>query len=274
MRRAIFASLFCLAASCGPSQPAEEPPAVEPAPEASAPKEEPPAPAEEAKPEDKPHWGYDGAGAPDKWGSLAEENAACGTGKAQSPIDIAGAKKGKLPPLKLHYKAAEAPEVVNNGHTIQVNYPSGSFVEIGGKRFELLQFHFHAPSEHTVDGKPSDMVVHLVHKAEDGQLGVVAVLLNKGAKNKVLDPVWQVMPKVEGKATLEGKLDLMKLVPKDKKYYAYSGSLTTPPCTEGVSWNVIKKAATLSEEQIAAFKAIFHANARPVQPINDRVVSE
>ncbi len=221
------------------------------------------------------HWGYEGAAGPAHWGDLSNDFALCKSGKSQSPIDIdtASVQPGNLGPIEFHYQPLDGFEVVNNGHTFKVPVSNGSYAVIGGKRYELVQFHFHVPSEHTIDGKPADMVAHLVHKADDGQLAVVGVLMSEGAPNPALTPVWSHLPKHEGKASGSGTVDLMAMMPADKSYYNYSGSLTTPPCSEGVNWNVLKSTASVSAEQVAAFTAVFPKSVRPTQPLNGRVVT-
>ncbi|HFC54420.1 MAG TPA: carbonic anhydrase family protein [Gammaproteobacteria bacterium] len=222
------------------------------------------------------HWGYEGAGGPQHWGDLKEEFAFCKTGKKQSPIDIStsAVSKADLPAIEFHYQ--EAPlSMVNNGHTIQVNYPAGSSIKVGDATYELLQFHFHAPSEHTVDGKPFAMVAHLVHKSAEGNLGVVGVLMKEGNSNPALEPLWKVMPKQSGEKvdSKDITVSASALLPEDRSYYSYSGSLTTPPCSEGVSWMVLKNPVEVSTEQVAALAALFGNNARPVQELHDRTVS-
>ncbi len=222
----------------------------------------------------KAHWGYHGNTGPEHWAGLSADYALCGEGKAQSPIDITSAKTGGLEPIAFHYQAASNPSVINNGHTIQVNYPAGSYAVIGGKRYELLQFHFHAPSEHTIHGQHADMVAHLVHKSDDGQLAVVGVLFDKGAENATLKPVFDAMPTSKGEATVQGRVNAADLLPKDRGYYHYTGSLTTPPCSEGVNWNVLKARMPVSAGQVEAFTRIFDKSIRPVQPLNGREITE
>lgn len=222
------------------------------------------------------HWGYEGEQGPNKWGMISGEFAMCGSGKAQSPIDISEtAGAGNLKPIELTYTAIDNPTIVNNGHTIKVDYNNGSYATIGGKRFDLLQFHFHSPSEHTIGGKHADMVAHLVHKAADGQLAVVAILFDKGAENAALAPVFSAMPSSEGKTSLNGSLDVAAMIPtEDKGFYNYSGSLTTPPCSEGVNWNVVKARSSVSDAQVAAFTNMFPKSIRPVQAVHGRMISE
>jgi len=224
-----------------------------------------------------PHWGYQGAGNPDKWGDLSKEFATCKLGKEQSPIDIKTKDivKGKPEKLEFSYKPT-ALNVVNNGHTIQINYEKGSFLKVGKQQYELVQFHFHTTGEEKIDGKEFDLNAHLVHKNAEGKLAVVSVLFDKGSENAFLKNFWDKLPRKAGE-----KLDLPKtsinvqdILPANKTYYTFTGSLTTPPCTEGVRWFVLKTPVTLSKEQADAFKALYPINNRPVQPLNKRVVQE
>ena len=217
------------------------------------------------------HWGYKGDAGPMHWVDIASEFSTCGKGKAQSPIDITGEEEMNLMGLEFHYGSSRDSKVINNGHTIQVNYAPGSYAVIGGKKYDLLQFHFHSPSEHQVHGKHADMVAHLVHKSDDGKLAVVAVLFDKGTENHLLTPIWHAMPKHKGEAVVSEPLDINQLI-SDKSYYNYVGSLTTPPCTEGVNWNVLTTRVSVSSEQINAFTHIFPLSIRPVQPINNRII--
>lgn len=216
--------------------------------------------------------GYAGSEGPEHWGILSKEYALCREGKSQSPINITGERDMKLSAIEFHYQASVNSEVINNGHTIQVNYHPGSYAVIGGKKYNLLQFHFHSPSEHKVHGKHADMVSHLVHKSDDGHLAVVGVLFDKSRNNDFLTPVWGSMPSTQGKATVAGSIDINRLLPADKGYFHYSGSLTTPPCSEGVSWNVLKSHVSVGSAQVTAFTSIFPTSIRPVQPINGRTV--
>ncbi len=220
------------------------------------------------------HWSYKDEGAPDKWSSLKSEYAACSAGKAQSPIDIVSesVKTGPAAPIEFNYGKSKL-SIVNNGHTIQVNYDAGSSATIRGKKYDLLQFHFHSPSEHMIDGKPADLVAHLVHKAEDGQLAVVGILFNKGAENAALQTIWDKMPITKGEVFDTAEIDVNAFLPEDKSYYHYVGSLTTPPCSENVNWNVMTNAIPESEAQANAFAAIFPLSVRPVQPLNAREVA-
>ncbi len=220
-------------------------------------------------------WSYEGATGPEHWGDLKPEYAPCKIGTSQSPIDIAGAVKADLPALQFAYRPGPL-ALVNNGHTIQINVPPGSFVTVGGKRYQLVQLHFHHPSEETVGGKGFAMVAHLVHKDTEGKLAVVAVLLTPGRANATIESAWGHLPAHEGieQAFPGVTVDPSGLLPAERGYYTFAGSLTTPPCTEGVTWIVLKTATELSQAQVDAFARLFPHNARPTQPLNGRAVSE
>jgi carbonic anhydrase len=219
------------------------------------------------------HWGYgkEHAG-PAHWSELDPGFAACGVGKLQSPIDVAGAKKADLPAIEFGWKPG-ALELVNNGHTIQGVPPPGSTITVGGRVYELTQFHFHAPSEEAIAGKRSAMVGHFVHKDADGELAVVAVLFDLGGENAALAPLFAKLPARSGAdVALGAPFDPSALLPAKRGYYAFEGSLTTPPCSEGVHWLVLRQHDTLSKAQLAAFKHLYPANARPLQPRNGREI--
>ena len=219
------------------------------------------------------HWTYSGEAGPQNWGKLEAEFAACGIGKNQSPIDLAHVPKGDLKPLKLTYGKG-ATEIENNGHTMQVNYHAGSSLTVDGHVYELKQFHFHAPSENTFNGKHFPLEGHFVHADKDGHLAVVAVMFREGAANPVLASLWKSMPAKAGyKQALSSPLSAAGLLPANRGYYHFTGSLTTPPCSEDVEWLVIKQPVTVSKQQIGVFtKAIGCPNNRPVQPLNGRHV--
>jgi carbonic anhydrase len=219
------------------------------------------------------HWGYSGHEGPEHWGDLDPAFALCGTGKNQSPIDLSGFVEADLAPIAFEYGAG-AQGAINNGHTIQANVAPGSRITVDGHGFELKQFHFHSPSENLVDGRSFPMEAHLVHADADGNLAVVAVLFEEGEANPAVAAVWEKMPaEAGGKAALETAADPQGLLPADRDYYRFNGSLTTPPCSEGVWWLVMKQPVTVSKEQIAAFEAVMHhPNNRPVQPANARPV--
>jgi carbonic anhydrase len=220
------------------------------------------------------HWAYEGRNGAQAWGDLEPGFAVCKLGRFQSPIDIrdAAAKKAPLPPIGFAYAAAPA-EVVNNGHTIQVNLPAGGSVGLPDGRYKLLQFHFHAPSEETFNGQAYPMVVHLVHQSAAGRMAVVAVLLKEGRENAALAPVFDQLPARAGdKRALPTTLDLTGLLPADRAYYRFKGSLTTPPCSEDVSWQVLRQPVEISKAQLQAFRNLYPMNARPTQPLNGRAV--
>ena len=189
----------------------------------------------------KTHWTYEGATGAEHWSELDPEYAACNSGKEQSPIDIRNAQKAELPALRFEYKSGSLKYLINNGYTIRVNYHgapgSGNFLTVGDKRYQLTQFHFHRPSEEYIDGKPYDMVLHLMHLASDGKIGGVAVLLKAGSANATVQQLWEHMPTTESKEMeIPGlEIDPAGLLPRDADYYTYMGSLTAPPCTEGVT---------------------------------------
>jgi len=219
------------------------------------------------------HWSYGPHGGPTEWGQLDPAYATCKLGKFQSPIDIRGANPADLPAIRFDYKASPL-KVIDNGHTIQVNYAPGSSIEVGGTRYELLQFHFHKPSEEKVEGKAYAMVAHLVHKSADGKLAVVAVLLDQGGTSPTIDAIWKNLPKEKEKeATVAGvTIDVAKLLPANRGYYAFEGSLTTPPCSEDVRWLVLKTPVKIASAQVAAFGKLYPMNARPTQPLNGRAL--
>ncbi|HAT30693.1 MAG TPA: carbonate dehydratase [Janthinobacterium sp.] len=218
------------------------------------------------------HWSYEGHGGPERWNELEHDFAGCKLGRQQSPIDIRGAKKAKLEPIGFHYTAGPA-TVVNNGHTVQVNLTAGGSITLPDGEYKLLQFHFHTPSEEKIDGVASPLVAHFVHRNAAGKLAVVAVLFQAGGENAALKGVFEHMPaKAEESAALEGGLDPAAILPARRGYYAYMGSLTTPPCSEGVRWQVLKQNATVSAAQLATFQKLYSMNARPVQSLNGRTL--
>jgi carbonic anhydrase len=221
------------------------------------------------------HWTYAGETGPSHWGKMEKDAEACGIGKTQSPIDIhtSAAKASDLPEIAFSYQAAPL-KIIDNGHTVQVNYAPGSYITVGGTRYDLVQFHFHHPSEEKFDGKSFDMVAHLVHKDANGKLAVVAVPLKKGADNKLIAVLWKNLPKEkEHESTVESvTINAADLLPSKHGYYTFDGSLTTPPCSEGVKWFVLKTPTTLAASEVAAFGKLYPMNARPVQPLNGREV--
>jgi len=220
------------------------------------------------------HWDYQGDGGPQAWAQLKAEFATCSSGKRQSPIDIRDGIKVQLDAVQFDYRPS-AFRVVDNGHTVQVNVGAGNFIEVSGRRFELLQFHFHRPSEERINGRLFDMVVHLVHKDIDGRLAVVAVLLDRGSAQPLVQAVWNNLPLEKGdEVAARLPMDLNELLPSDRSYYTYMGSLTTPPCSEGVLWMVMKNPVPISAEQIAIFARLYPMNARPIQSASGRLIKE
>lgn len=220
------------------------------------------------------HWSYGGSGNPTRWGKLKEEYALCAAGNSQSPVDISPEIQAqeKPQPIKFNYRLINF-TVKNNGHTIQVDYPPGSYIILDGKKYNLLQFHFHTPSEHLVNQVAAAMEMHLVHQNAEGQLAVVGVFIEAGEENYFLQQIWEHLPELEGEEEVKRvKINAENLLPENRSYYSYSGSLTTPPCSEGVSWNVLKTPIEASAEQIEQFMEIYQMNARPVQPLNRRKI--
>ena len=221
-----------------------------------------------------PHWSYDGSGGPEAWARLNPEFAKCGSGQRQSPIDIRGGIKVDLDPVQFDYKPT-AFGVVDNGHTVQVNVGSGNTIEVQGRRYELVQFHFHRPSEERIDGRQFDMVAHLVHRDPEGRLAVVAVLLDRGSAHAVVQQVWNNLPLEKGEQLdARAPMDLNDLLPADKRYYTYMGSLTTPPCSEGVLWMVMQQPVAISQAQINIFAKLYPMNARPIQSAAGRLIKQ
>jgi carbonic anhydrase len=219
-----------------------------------------------------PHWGYGGEHGPDSWGDMEADYSTCKLGKAQSPIDIRSAEKSALPALDFEYTKSSA-EIVNNGHTIQVNLADGGVLNLDGVPYKLVQFHFHTPSEEELNGKRYAMVAHLVHQSADGKFAVVAIMLTEGKTNAALGPVFNNLPQAVGSTkTLDAGFNAAELLPAERSYFRYVGSLTTPPCSEGVRWQVMRQPVEVSKAQIAAFRKLYKMNARPVQALNGRKV--
>lgn len=220
------------------------------------------------------HWGYQNENGPDHWGSITQDFQLCATGKNQSPIDIKKASKTTLSHLDLGFKAGPQ-TVINNGHSIQVNVSEGNTLKLDDELYTLNQFHFHSPSENEINGKHFPLEMHLVYKADSGDLAVLAVMFKTGDENKALSSVWAHLPQKEGEQSmLTAPVSVKNLIPSVLNHYRFSGSLTTPPCSEGVTWMVFEKQLQASEQQIQTFKTLIHDNNRPVQPINGRVVVE
>lgn len=217
------------------------------------------------------HWAYSGEGGPLEWGSLEPKFSLCASGKTQSPINVTSSVNSADPAaLKFFYRSAHV-AFKNNGHTLQADINPGLYFERDGIKFELLQFHFHSPSEHKVDGVGTPLELHLVHKDTQGNLGVIGFMIDEGTENAVFAPVWSGLPNGAGKKQYGNKnIDLASLLPASVEHFNYSGSLTTPPCSEGVNWFVLKKHIQFSKEQIALYNAILSGTARPLQPLNAR----
>ena len=213
----------------------------------------------------KPHWSYEGEGAPDKWGKLQADFRVCDLGMEQSPIDLKDSVRAQVGQLSPSFQDIPL-AVLNNGHTIQVNSAPGNYTIINGKRFDLLQFHFHHPSEHLLSGKRFDLELHFVHRAADGQLAVLGVFIQPGSHNATLAPIWTSMPRESGPVQEVGTaIRPSDLLPASRSYFRYQGSLTTPPCSEGVLWTVFNAPIEASRDQIQQFAQLFANNARPAQ---------
>ncbi len=219
------------------------------------------------------HWGYEGTGGPHNWGKIKGEYRNCRYGKFQSPVDLKATIDADLPSLDIQYKPA--PLIIsNNGHTVRVNYPSGSRMVVDGQVFNLLQLDFRTPSEHRINGKAFEMELQFVHTTEDGRLGVLAVLVEEGSFNPAAQTIWERMPmeKAKPKAYKNVGIDVNGLLPENRSYFRLMGSLTTPPCSEGVNWHVLTQPIQFSAQQITKFKKAFNNNARPVQATNSRLI--
>ena len=226
--------------------------------------------------QEPPHWGYAGKDGPQSWGKLDSTYSACSMGHAQSPINITTTKKMDLPSLEFDYNVSPL-NIIDNGHSIQVNYAVGSTLKVGDKSYVLKQFHFHHPSEEHVNGRGYDMVAHLVHADASGHVAVVAVLMHKGATdNAFIGTVWKNIPKEKEKAVdIAGvSVNVKDLLPADHGYYTFAGSLTTPPCSEGVTWFVLKTPVEISPAQLSEFAKLYPRDARPIQPSNHREILE
>ena len=222
---------------------------------------------------EQPHWGYAGNAGPEYWGTLAPAYERCGSGRNQSPIDLRGFVAADLKSIRFHY-VTNAMEVHNNGHSVQANYTPGSTIKLDGHVFELKQFHFHAPSENRISGKAFPLEGHLVHADQEGNLAVVAVMFAEGKANATVAALWKQLPAREGDTlALTSTVNAAGLLPQRRTYYRYNGSLTTPPCSEGVWWLVMKDPVSVSQEQVEAFKKVIgHPNNRPVQTVNARSI--
>lgn len=196
----------------------------------------------------------------------------CATGKSQSPIELSGSA-GFAPKLSFEYWPTHL-SALNNGHTVEVTYDTGSFLTLEGKRYALKQYHFHHPGEHAVDGKSYPMELHLVHKSDDGKLAVVAVLIREGEANRWLKPLFDNLPRPGERREPDARISAADLLPPSKVFLHYTGSLTSPPCSEGVAWFVMRAPIELSADQIALMTNLLGDNHRPIQPLNGRHLVE
>ncbi|MBJ78175.1 MAG: carbonate dehydratase [Acidiferrobacteraceae bacterium] len=216
-------------------------------------------------------WSYEGAEGPENWGKIAAAYAACGRGRQQSPIDLSGTIKSELPNISLDWTVGVR-NILNNGHTLEVETDNGGTATIGKSSFDLVQFHFHTPSEHAIDGKRAQMEAHFVHANADGALMVVSVMLQPGGDNQLFSRLLESAPRKVGEREISGTVNPLELIPSTQNYWWYMGSLTTPPCSQIVSWVVLKEPILISEKDAASFAELFPNNARPLQPVNHRFV--
>jgi len=231
--------------------------------------------SEGKKGEHKTHWTYEGKEGPENWAKLSPEFATCDAGRNQSPINIEDSIHAAIKSLKAIQKF-QAKEIFNNGHTVQVNFKEGNMLALDNTAFQMKQVHFHAPSENTIHSKSFPLEAHFVHADSKGNLAVIGVMFTEGKANPALAKIWEQLPNKESEPSiLKSRILPSELMPENKAYYRFSGSLTTPPCTEGVRWLLMKNPLTASKEQIEEFKkAVHHDNNRPVQALNGRVIIE
>ncbi len=223
------------------------------------------------------HWSYEGEGAPANWGKLKADYATCASGQRQSPIAIEDSDtlKGPAEAIQFRYEPSKG-TVTNNGRTIEVKVYGENSLTVRGSSYQLLQFHFHHPAEERINGQGYPMVAHFVHRNEQGQQAVLAVLMEPGEANPLIHKVWTHMP-LDVNDSVRLPPDLIhvgEILPKDQRYYQYMGSLTTPPCTEGVLWLILKQPVSISREQLRLFGQLYANNARPVQPVHGRPVRD
>jgi carbonic anhydrase len=267
-----------------PAPVAQAPAAKQPAVRPPAAKAKPPAPQggymlelvrnEAARPTPAVQWGYEGAGAPENWARLDPRNSLCASGQRQSPIDISDGIKVDVEPIRFDYRPSRF-RIADTGRTVEVFLGDMSF-SLTGKTYTLQKIAFHRPSEERIDGRRFDMSAHLIHKADDGELAIIAVLIERGNENPFIQTLWNNLPLEKGLevAPPAATIDLEALLPTSRNYYAYMGSLTTPPCTEGVLWLVMKQPVQVSQQQVDIFSRLYRNNARPVQPTNGRLIKE
>jgi carbonic anhydrase len=221
------------------------------------------------------HWDYMGIEGPKHWGMLTEEYMTCESGDRQSPINISMTHHGDHhQKLVFHYQTSQLHEM-NNGHTIQVSHVSKCRVDLNDRKYQLRQFHFHSPSEHHIEGEAFPMEMHLVHQDETGHVLVLAVMMATDATEPVLSKLWKWLPgQTNQEVSIPLELNLMDFLPTSTKHYAYSGSLTTPPCTEGVQWIVLKDPMHVTPQDVDQFVQIIGQNARPIQPLRNRHIDD
>ena len=224
--------------------------------------------------QDAPHWSYAGAEGPESWAQLDPSFATCGSGQRQSPIDVSNPQPEDLANIAFHYQSS-ALNILNNGHTVQVNYDPGSYMELDGVRYDVLQFHYHAPSEHAIDGRLFPAELHIVHRNTGGGLAVVGLLITEGAENPALAPFVDNLPEQEADARNAGiTVNASDFLPSEQTTVRYNGSLTTPPCSEGVQWLLLARPVELSAGQLQKLRSLFGHNNRPLQPLNGRTLIE
>lgn len=222
----------------------------------------------------EPVWGYSGPQGPEQWGKIKPEYSVCGSGKRQSPIDIRDGIKVTLDPIQFDYRPT-AFRVLDTGRTVQVSVGAGNSITVNGRRYDLQRIEFRRPSEERVNGRQFEMSAHLVHKDMEGRLAVIAVLMDQGVDHPMVQLVWNSLPlEKHTDQSSSAMIDMVQMLPEHKQYQTYMGSLTAPPCTEGVLWMVMKQPVTLSREQIGVFSRLYPMNARPIQPTSDRLIKD
>ncbi len=219
-------------------------------------------------------WSYGGERGPARWGELDATYALCAIGECQSPIDLTGAEEADLPSVEVSYPPAFGLEAENTGSSVEVFSPGGSSIALDGKRYELVQFHHHAPGEHALEGKAFPLELHFVHQAEDGELAVLGIFAEEGRENPAFAPIVEALPPHAGeRAPVAAEVAVLDMLPADPQTgprFTYEGSLTTPPCSEGVRWVVYATPIELSRDQLERFRAVHAGNSRPLQPLNGR----
>ena len=219
-------------------------------------------------------WSYEGELGPANWSKINVDWAKCGTGNRQSPIDLRDGIKVNLEQISFDYHPSSFSEI-NNGHTIQVTVGGGNFITVGNTVYELQEFHFHRPSEEKINGRGTEMVIHLVHKSAEGKIAIIAVLLERGQPHRLMQTIWDNLPLEKFDAVSPSiVIDPTDALPERREYFTYMGSLTEPPCTEGVLWMVFKQPMQASPAQMALFSRLYPLNARPVQSTAGRLIKE